>query len=204
MVIDDGSQDRTADIVRQFARYDSRIKLLQQPNAGVASARNLGIEKAKGEFIAPIDADDIWFPTNLEKQVQRMIATGSAVGLVYSWSLDIDLNGHFTGIFKGAVIEGDVYSTLVCHYFLGNASCALIRRTCLDKVGNYNCDLINRGAQGCEDWELSLRLSEKCQFKAVREFLVCYRVMPGTMSRNCTTHGPLPFRSIRHCCPKTS
>ena len=59
IVIDDGSQDQTAEIVRSVAQQDGRIILLQQPNSGVAAARNFGIQKAQGELIAPIDADDM-------------------------------------------------------------------------------------------------------------------------------------------------
>jgi len=64
LVVDDGSQDRTPEIVESFAQRDQRITLLRQANAGVAAARNLAIEKSNGEYIAPIDADDIWYPQN--------------------------------------------------------------------------------------------------------------------------------------------
>ena len=69
LVVDDGSQDRTAEIVEGVAQRDHRVILLRQSNAGVAAARNLAIQKSSGKYIAPIDADDIWFPQNLEKQV---------------------------------------------------------------------------------------------------------------------------------------
>ncbi|ACK72613.1 glycosyl transferase family 2 [Gloeothece citriformis PCC 7424] len=184
LVIDDGSQDKTAEIVQTIANQDQRVILLRQANSGVAAARNLGIQNAKGEFIAPIDADDIWYPENIEKQVQCMLEGGTSVGLVYSWSVDIDENDQLTGAFRVAEIEGDVYGTLVCHYFLGNASCALIRRTCLEEVSSYNCQFKTHNLQGCEDWELALRIAENYQFKAVRDFLVGYRKLPGTMSSN--------------------
>ncbi len=187
LVIDDGSQDRTAQLVREIAQRDRRVQLLQQSNLGVAAARNLGIQSAKGEFIAPIDADDIWFPANIEKQVQCILSAGLEVGLVYSWSVDIDENDKLTGVFRVVEIEGDVYGTLVCHYFLGNASCALIRRTCLEEVNGYNSELKKHDAQGCEDWELALRIAENYQFKAVQEFLVGYRKCSGSMSGNYQT-----------------
>ncbi|MGB3670077.1 MAG: glycosyltransferase family 2 protein, partial [Phormidesmis sp.] len=66
-VIDDGSSDRTAAIVEKLAQQNARINLLRQPNQGVAIARNAGIQSAKGEFVAPIDADDLWWPGALEK-----------------------------------------------------------------------------------------------------------------------------------------
>ncbi|MBW4523140.1 MAG: glycosyltransferase [Scytolyngbya sp. HA4215-MV1] len=184
LVVDDGSTDRTVEIVNAWAAKDSRIRLLQQPNQGVAAARNFAIQNANGSLIAPIDADDIWYPENLQKQVQRLSSADETVGLVYSWSLDIDEIDLAIGDFSASVIEGDVSKTLVCHNFIGNASATLIRRDCFEKVGGYNCQLKELGAQGCEDWDLYLRISEFYQFQVVPEFLVGYRKVISSMSRN--------------------
>jgi glycosyltransferase involved in cell wall biosynthesis len=182
LVVDDGSKDETAQIVEVLAQQDDRIHLLQQPNAGVAAARNLGIQYAKGEFIAPIDADDIWYPQNLEKQVETMIEGGDAVGLVYSWSVDIDETGGLLGGFCAAQIQGVVFPTLICHYFLRNASASLIQRSCFDTVGYYDSSLRKHYAQGCEDWDLYLRIAERYEFRVVPEFLIGYRKLVSSMS----------------------
>ncbi|MFP5270928.1 glycosyltransferase family 2 protein [Coleofasciculus sp.] len=182
LVVDDGSQDRTPEIIKSIAQQDKRVVLLQQKNAGVAAARNLGIEKSQGEFIAPIDADDIWYPENIEKQVQCFLASDPSVGLVYSWSVDIDENDSPTGGFRAAKIEGEVYVTLLCHDFIANASCVLIRRSCLDKCGSYNCQLREQKGQGGEDWDIYLRIAENYQFRVVPEFMVGYRKRPNSMS----------------------
>ncbi|MEG4203715.1 glycosyltransferase family A protein [Microcoleus sp. Pol7_A1] len=187
LVVDDGSQDRTPEIVEKIGKKDSRVQLLKQQNSGVAVARNLGIEKSKGEFIAPIDADDIWYPENIEKQVQCMLEGGEEVGVVYSWTVDLDEKGLLTGGFRSFRIEGDVYATLICHNFIGNASASMIRRSCLEKVGVYDKTLKERNAQGCEDWDLYLRIAELYQFRAVPEFSIGYRRMYNTMSTNYTT-----------------
>lgn len=184
LVVDDGSTDTTAEIVKSFAHKDSRVSLFHQSNAGVAAARNLAIEKSKGEYIAPIDADDIWYPQNLEKQVEYLIQSEQSVGVVYSWSLDINEKDLFTGGFYNSTIEGEVYKTLIYKYFMGNASSSLIRRICFDRVGGYNCQLKAENAQGCEDWELFLRIAEHYQFKVVPEFLVGYRQISSSMSCN--------------------
>jgi glycosyltransferase involved in cell wall biosynthesis len=184
LVVDDGSEDRTTEIVKAIAQQDRRVILLHQKNLGVAAARNSGIQKSKGEFIAPIDADDIWYPQNIEKQVQCMLQADSSVGLVYSWSVDIDEQDIPTGEFRATKIEGKVYKTLLCHNFLGNASAALIRRVCFEKVGYYNCQLKEQNAQGCEDWELYLRIAEFYQFKVVPEFFIGYRKISSSMSRD--------------------
>jgi glycosyltransferase involved in cell wall biosynthesis len=184
LVVDDGSTDTTAEIVKSFAQKDSRIILLQQSNAGVAAARNLAIEKSKGEYIAPIDADDIWYPSNLEKQVKCLTSSASTVGVVYSWSVDINEQDLLTGGFYNSTIEGKVYTALVYKYFIGNASSSLIRRACFEKLGGYNCQLKLQNAQGCEDLELHLRIAEHYQFKVVPEFLVGYRQITSSMSCN--------------------
>ncbi len=182
IVVDDGSCDRTVEIVNQLIQKDRRIRLLQQPNCGVAAARNLAIQNAKGEFIAPIDADDIWYPTQIQRQVQAMQQGGNRIGLVYSWSVDIDEQNLPTGEFHSAQIGGNVYTTLIAHNFIGNASATLIRRSCLDQVGGYDPELRHQQAQGCEDWDLYLRISERYEFQVVPEFLVGYRKLSNSMS----------------------
>ena len=191
LVVDDGSQDETPEIVKLIAQTDRRVTLLRQSNAGVAAARNLAIQKSSGEYIAPIDADDIWYPQKIEKQVQCMLKTDASVGLVYTWAVYIDPKDLIIGaynpyeFFNIYNLEGDVYTALVYRNFVGNASVPLIRRACLDKVGGYNCKLKKDGAQGCEDLDLYLRIAEYYQFKVVPEFLLGYRQVNESMSGNC-------------------
>lgn len=184
IVVDDGSQDRTAEIVNKFIEIDQRVKLFTQVNSGVAVARNTGIAKAQGEFIAPIDADDIWYPDNIAKQVECMLASPANVGVVYSWSVYIDETGSLTGGFCAGNITGNVYTTLIWQNFIDNASASLIRRNVLEKVGLYDWQLRQQKAQGCEDWDLYLRIAEYYEFAVVPEFLVGYRKTPQTMSKD--------------------
>lgn len=72
IIVDDGSQDKSAEIVERYQKKDSRIKFLQQTNAGSAAARNNGIRHANGRYIALLDADDIWKPNFLEEQLRFM------------------------------------------------------------------------------------------------------------------------------------
>ena len=187
LVVDDGSQDKTVEIVRSVAQRDPRVIFLQQSNAGVAAARNTAIRASRGEFIAPIDADDIWYPRNLEKQVQCMLQSPPSVGFVYSWSLEIDEQGALSGGFHASQHHGEAFLKLVNQFFIGNASSTLIRRICLEEVGGYNCNLRAQGAQGCEDWDLYLRIAERYHISVVPEFLVGYRQITNSMSRNYTS-----------------
>lgn len=79
IVVDDGSKDKGADLVRKYAAQDKRITLLEQPNGGCASARNHGLREAKGRFCCFLDSDDYWDPTFLEKQIRFMQEHDAAI-----------------------------------------------------------------------------------------------------------------------------
>lgn len=181
IIVDDGSIDSTADIVRDFTQIDSRFRLLKQVNAGVAAARNMGIRHAKGEFIAPLDADDIWYSHHLEKQVLCLFTSSETVALVYSWSVDIDERGRLLGGINVSSISGYVHPTLICGNFLGNASSCMVRKSVLDEIG-YDVSLRERGAQGCEDWDLYLKIAREYEIRSVCTFSVGYRKFAGSMS----------------------
>jgi glycosyltransferase involved in cell wall biosynthesis len=184
LVVDDGSTDDTSRIVESFVKRDHRIILVQQQQSGVAAARNVGIGRSSGEFIAPLDADDVWHPRNIEKQVLCLLDGGPLVGLIYGWSVVIDEDSIFTGDFIAWNIEGYVFQTLLARNFLGNASASLIRRTCFDKVGLYDCKFFRGNAQGCEDWDMYLRIAQQYEFRVVPEFLIGYRRVKNSMSHN--------------------
>lgn len=71
LIIDDGSQDNSVDIIKSY-QADQRIKLIQQPNGGSAVARNNGIRHSQGQYMALLDSDDIWLPNFLEEQIKFM------------------------------------------------------------------------------------------------------------------------------------
>lgn len=184
LVVDDGSLDRTAEIVRAVAEQDHRVSLLRSSNQGVAAARNLAIENSGGEYIAPLDADDIWYPQKLDKQVESFSRAGPDVGLVYAWSTYIDENGQLTGGYNASDVEGEACLSLVYSNFIGNASAPLIRRSCFEHVGGYDSQYREYDAQGSEDRDLYLRIAEHYRFGVVRKFLIGYRQIKGSMSCN--------------------
>ena len=84
IVVDDGSTDGTRGIVLSHAAQDRRIRLVWEPNSGVAAARNHGIRVARGDLIAPVDADDLWSPEKVARQVDVFDREGHGVTLVYT------------------------------------------------------------------------------------------------------------------------
>jgi glycosyltransferase involved in cell wall biosynthesis len=182
LIVDDGSTDDTVAIAQAVANGDPRVQILQQANGGVAAARNAAIAQAQGTFIAPIDADDLWHPQTLENLLAAMVQAGERAGVAYAWSVDIDQYSQPTGQFRAATVSGAVLATLICHNFIGNASATLIRRRDLQRIGGYDPHLRAQQAQGCEDWDLYLRLAECCDFCVAPQFLIGYRKTVGSMS----------------------
>ena len=92
IIINDGSKDNSENIVKTYCELDSRIKLFSQPNAGSAAARNNGIRRANGRYIALLDADDLWEPFFLESQLALMKEHNAM--LVYGAHKRIDANNN--------------------------------------------------------------------------------------------------------------
>jgi glycosyltransferase involved in cell wall biosynthesis len=95
IIVDDGSSDRSAQIVQDYEKKDARIHLIQQENAGSSAARNHGIREASGRYIALLDADDLWEKNFLEEQINLM--TEKKVACVYSNYLLIDDSSKVIG-----------------------------------------------------------------------------------------------------------
>jgi glycosyltransferase involved in cell wall biosynthesis len=181
IVVDDGSLDHTAEIVEHNRCADSRICLIQQANAGVAAARNCGIAVAHGEFVAPIDADDLWHPTKIKKQMDLITARGPKVGLVYTWVATIDEQGMIESNYQPCA-EGQVLPQMCYGNLLGTASSALMRKQAILEAGGYDVSLRARNAQGFEDFKLYFAIAEHYEFAVVKEHLTGYRITDGNMS----------------------
>jgi glycosyltransferase involved in cell wall biosynthesis/peptidoglycan/xylan/chitin deacetylase (PgdA/CDA1 family) len=182
LVVDDGSTDDTALRVEAHAQADPRVRLIRQDNAGVAAARNRAVAEARGDFIAPIDADDLWMPTKIEKQMRTMLARGPRCGLVYTWQAKIDDQGRVISASRGPEAEGYVLPRMLFGNFVGSGSPALMRKQAIVEAGGYDSSLRAQRAQGCEDFKLYLRISERYEFAVVKEFLTGYRILENAMS----------------------
>ena len=94
IAVDDGSTDASIEIIQRYCRMDQRIRLIRQAHSGSSAARNRGIEEAEGRYIALLDADDLWLPEFLERQIaflkeKNAICVCSAYGLIDADSKDI-------------------------------------------------------------------------------------------------------------------
>jgi glycosyltransferase involved in cell wall biosynthesis len=189
IIVDDGSTDSSLAIARQVAANDPRVRYLSGPRAGVAAARNCGIALARGEFIAPVDADDLWHRDKLLLQQNALSKGGRQTGVAYCWSVYIDeMDNTLSGKRRRPPrFEGNVLPALLEQCFLGNASTPLIRHACLDRVGGYDPGLYLDRAQGAEDWKLYLALAALCEFALVPRHLVGYRKPQDSMSADFAT-----------------
>lgn len=171
IVVDDGSTDETAAIVKAVAGCDQRVRLIQTESVGVSAARNLAISDSHGKLIAPIDADDIWHPEKLARQFAVMSTSGPEVGVVYCWSVGIDeYNRVILPTWNNSVAVGNVLRDIVVRGIAGNGSTPLIRRNYINAVGGYDAKL-----KLCEDWKFYTALAGVCEFAVVPEYLTGYR-----------------------------
>jgi glycosyltransferase involved in cell wall biosynthesis len=182
IVVDDGSTDDTSRIVEALAASDSRIRLIRQTRRGVAAARNRALSAATGEFIAALDADDLWAHTKVERQVRHLEECGPGTGMVYCWWAWIDGHANVLDRSPRWEVHGRVVEHLVEVNFSGGASVPLYRRSCLDAVGGYDEHLQENGSQGCEDWDLAIRTAERYDVGVVPAVLVGYRCIANSMS----------------------
>lgn len=173
IVVDDGSTDRT---VERLAEFGDRIYVHRQANAGVAAARNAGVDKASGSWIAFLDADDLWLPHKLERQLALQHAP-----LIYSDRFNIGARGGLQLVQSDStpMHEGDIFTALLLEgNFITNSS-VLLRRDVFEAAGGFA-----GGVSPAEDWDLWLRVAEHHPVAFCSEPLVRYRFHPDGCSRN--------------------
>ena len=177
IVIDDGSQDRTLEIVQSI--QDGRIQVFSYPNAGVSPSRNRGFSHAGAEFISFLDADDLWLPDKLESQF-RALQENPQAAIAYSWTDYIDESGQWLHPSDRITVQGEAYERILLGNFLESGSNALIRREAFTKVGGFDESLV-----GPEEWDLFIRIAAAgYHFVAVEKAQILYRVSATSISAN--------------------
>ena len=176
LLVDDGSTDSIQTWVAQTV-HDPRVKLISQANQGLSAARNTGITHSQSEYIAFLDADDLWHRTKLEQQVEWLDAHPD-IGLIYNWAALIDSTGSPTGRVLGSDIEGNVLPELLQRNIIDCPS-VVVRRQCFEQVGLFDCTL-----RSVEDWDMWIRIASVYPFAVTPFPLVYYRQHPSNMSKN--------------------
>jgi glycosyltransferase involved in cell wall biosynthesis len=181
LIVNDGSTDDTGEIAKRFCQTDSRFHLLEKPNGGLSSARNYGIRHAQGDYIALLDADDLYAPKKLETHV-AVLDQYPDVGVVYSASQAIRDDGSPTVMqLSGKPIYRDPLRAMLCKNFIGHGSNGVFRRQIVEQVGDFDETL-----RSCEDSDFWLRIAAtRCwRFYRVPQALSLYRVRPSGLSFN--------------------
>lgn len=166
LVVDDGSTDRSLEVIRQFS--DSRIRVLSDGrNAGLSERLNETVRLARGQFYFRMDADDLMVPDRLEKQVAALMADPDC-DVVGAAAYIIDGNGRITGIRRGnPFAEQGVMSVVQLGGF--------IHPTVAGKTAWFLAHPYDVTAQRCEDIELWLRTADTSHFVQLPEPLLFYR-----------------------------
>ncbi len=176
IVVDDGSTDNTLEVAASFD--DPRLSVFSYPNAGVSTTRNRGVTHASADYVSFLDADDLWTPDKLARQLDALESSQKAA-VAYSWTDYIDQTGQFIAHDQQVTFSGDVYGELLRRDFLESASNATIRRQAFLAVGGFDSSL-----SGAADWDFFLRLAKCYDFVAVPSLGVLYRISNSSMSAN--------------------
>ena len=175
IVVDDASADGSADIVLRFA--DPRIRLIRnEKNGQVSNAHNVGDRACRGEYIAPLDSDDLWDPAKLEKQVRYMEAhpeTGACLTLlktINEWGEETE-DSEIAEIFRAENRSREAWlrELLTTGNHLANDS-ALIRRNVMEETGENDVCLVQ-----LHDYDIWVRMLLKHNIYVIQEPLLLYR-----------------------------
>lgn len=181
IVVNDGSTDGSAKIIRHYQASDSRIQQIDQENQGLPEARNAGLAMAKGEFIHFLDADDLILPNMLQRMV-RAFNRKASVGAVHCGWIYGDAGLQDLSWVVPPGLEEKPFLQMG-HGYCPPCHSILIRRGILEKVGLFDVTL-----RHCHDWDFWLRVARfGTRFARVRDPLVIYRMMRRTLSRNPST-----------------
>lgn len=174
VIINDGSTDRSPEILQHYAKRDGRIRLVSRANTGYVVALNEGLGLARGELVARIDADDLAHPKRLELQVARMRAEPGLVALGSNADA-IDEDGYPIGEYPVPLTHEEIEAA----HLRGSSSihhpAVMLRTEAMRRVGGYRKELMP-----CEDFDLWLRLGEVGRLANLPEKLLTKRLFVGS------------------------
>ena len=191
LVVDDGSDDGTWVWLNDKSRLDPRLRPLTLSGVGPAAARNYAINAAKGDYIAFLDADDVWYPGKLSCQYAYHLSNPdiymSFLNYRHISTSGDDLGDCFSfwPAFRKIVMQSDefvvLYDPLAIFYAenIVGTSTVMVQRDALSKVGGFD-----ESIRGCEDWDLWLRIAFLGPIAFNSRVFCDYLVRPGSDSRN--------------------
>lgn len=172
LIMDDGSTDKTREIVDLYVKKDERIKYFYGENSGgPAKPKNLGFSKSSGSYIAYLDHDDQWLPTKLSKQINLFEnTTNSNLGLITTDVILVDESGKRIKQYKSPANLN--LNDLLIYNYISNSS-VMVKREVLEAMGPMD----ETREIGYEDWDMWIRIkSSGYDFDVIREFLMNYTV----------------------------
>jgi len=179
IVVDDGSTDNTVEIIKKID--DSRIIYIYQENSGRPSAaRNTGIKKSTGDYIAFLDSDDLWHREKLEKQI-AILDNNPNIGLVTNWSSYKTFNNEEIKIKMSQAKsqrENILYILTAPDKAFTGTPTLLVRKECLEKVGSFDETMTF-----CEDWDLFFRISLLYEIYNIEKVLTYIRIHQENISK---------------------
>lgn len=173
IVVDDGSTDRTRQAVKRFG---DKIRYIYQNNQGPSAARNKGILAARGEWVAFLDSDDIFFPDKLSQQIKCF--KDKAIGLVHAFYYKLDCKKNSIQVIEPAFSMDRhlLQQELLQRKHTIRTSTVVVRRSCFEEVGYFN-----PAYRAAEDWDMWIRIASKYDFSYINQPLAIYRRHPDSL-----------------------
>lgn len=179
LLVDDGSTDETPALAAAYQRgLGDRLKYIPQPNAGLSNARNTAIRHATAEFLALLDADDVWMPFRLEETL-KAFAGRPDVGLVYGFVDRIDAEDRVVATFdrRNRHAEGSIATYIYRREIDLPCPTMTFRRACVEEVGTFDETM-----RSTEDRDLWLRIAQRHAVALAPKVVAHYRTSPGAMT----------------------
>jgi glycosyltransferase involved in cell wall biosynthesis len=174
ILVDDGSTHLADEVIERY-RDDDRVKYFKKENGGVASARNYGVHRSKGDVIAFCDQDDYWLQDKLEAQLKTM--SKSDAGLVYGW---VSVEGGAKRRDIQPDVSGSCFDALLDRNFMSCCT-VIVRKSALLDVKGFDED---RRLSGCDDWFVWLKIALKYKIDVTPQTVAVYSLHESNYSKN--------------------
>jgi len=186
IIVNDGSQDRTAEIVSEYSKMDARILMIQRPHEGRVKALNIGLKVARGRYIAILDADDVAYPERLERQV-NFLNDHAETGILGTWCEIVAVNSNKCWTWKTPITDKAIRKYILKGMPIAHPS-MMMRRNVVTTIDGYR-------EYKFEDYDFVIRTLQKFSATNIPEVLVKINAHPG--SRGNLRIGKFAIEGIR-------